>query len=196
MYSDLYIKHRFQNKNLIAVVSAVILFVIVFFVAVQDSSPTRASKLNILEHQIVNISPHEFGVLWQLDEADSGWLIYGKTRNKMNEIIFDERDKATSKSKRKYHFASITNLEPGTKYFYRIISNNQFLHREIMICKSERITFYKFRILPIRNSFLKKRIIVRIIISNKNGIHFKSFLKHILLWTFCRSKSFKIFIVI
>jgi len=125
MYSDLYIKHRFQNKNLIAVVSAVILFVLVFFVVIQDSSPTRASKLNILEHQIVNISPHEFGVLWQLDEADSGWLIYGKTRSKMNEIIFDERDKASSKSKRKYHFASITNLEPNTTYFYKIISNNE-----------------------------------------------------------------------
>ncbi len=130
MYSDLYIKSRFSAVKILSSIAAVIVIALGLFLFTQDSTPTRASKRTLLDHQIVNMTPKQFGVFWEVDGADVGWLLYGKNPKNLDLIAFDERDSGGEKELRKYHFALFRNLDPSTKYYYKIISNNEVIQSE------------------------------------------------------------------
>ena len=70
MYSDLYTKSRFNAVKMLSSVAGVIVIALGLFLFTQDSAPTRASKRALLDHQIVNMSPKQFGVFWEVDTAD------------------------------------------------------------------------------------------------------------------------------
>ena len=125
MYSDLYIKSRFSAVKILSSIAVVIVITLGLFLFTQDSTPTRASKRTLLDHQIVNMTPKQFGVFWEVDGADVGWLLYGKNPKNLDLIAFDERDSGGEKEQRKYHFALFRNLDPSAKYYYKIISNNE-----------------------------------------------------------------------
>ena len=130
MYSDLYTKSRFNAVKMLSSVAGVIVIALGLFLFTQDSAPTRASKRALLDHQIVNMSPKQFGVFWEVDTADEGWLLYGKNPNNLDAIAFDERDSGGEKEQRKYHFALFRNLDPSSTYYYKIISNNEVIQSE------------------------------------------------------------------
>ena len=130
MYSDLYTKSRFNAVKMLSSVAGVIVIALGLFLFTQDSAPTRASKRALLDHQIVNMSPKQFGVFWEVDTADEGWLLYGKNPNNLDSIAFDERDSDGEKEQRIYHFAIFRNLDPSAKYYYKIISNNEVIQSE------------------------------------------------------------------
>ena len=127
MYTDLYIK---QKKSRFPIFVSVVLVIVVssfLFLITQDSAPTRASKKSLISHEIVNVSPTQIGVLWEADQADEGWILWGESPNSINQIALDERDIVTSKIKRRYHLAIIRNLQPNTEYFYNIVSDNEVI---------------------------------------------------------------------
>lgn len=128
MYSDLYINKRrnFFIKPLLALL-VVAISATGIFLYTQGSVATRASKKNLLEHQIVNVSKGQFGVFWQSDTPDIGWIIYGSSPDKLDQIALDEQDIKSEKQARKYHYALIGDLEPGQEYFYKIISDNELI---------------------------------------------------------------------
>jgi len=130
MYSDLYTHSRFNPLKLLTTIAIVIVAGLGMFLFTQDSTPTRASKKALLDHQIVNMSPKQFGVFWQVDEADEGWILYGKNPKNLDSIAFDERDSGGEKEKRVYHFALLRNLDPSSTYYYKIISNNEVVQSE------------------------------------------------------------------
>ncbi|MDP4011533.1 MAG: hypothetical protein Q8P72_04910, partial [Candidatus Roizmanbacteria bacterium] len=57
-------------------------------------------------------------------------ILYGKNPKNLDSIAFDERDSGGEKEKRVYHFALLRNLDPSTKYYYKIISNNEVIQSE------------------------------------------------------------------
>ena len=131
MYSDLYTKSRFNSvKVLSSIAGAIVIALGLFLFITQNSAPSRASKRALLDHQIVNISPKQFGVFWEVDSADIGWILYGKNPKNLDSIAFDERDSGGENEPRIYHFALFRNLDPSTKYYYKIISNNEVVQSE------------------------------------------------------------------
>jgi len=127
MYSDLYTKPKLSlSKILIGAIIATVFSAAIFFL-IQGSSPTRASKLKMIEHEVVNVTPKQFGVFWEVETTDEGYVIYGKNPSKLDSIAQDKGSNSQKRIKRKYHFVNLTNLESGTEYFYKIVSNNEIL---------------------------------------------------------------------
>ncbi len=94
-----------------------------------SSTPTRASKQVVKEHQQVNIFPKQVGIFWEVTTNDEGWIIYGENPSNLNQISLDERD-LSKRENRKYHYVVLKNLVPDTTYYYRIISNNELVSAE------------------------------------------------------------------
>lgn len=72
------------------------------------------------EVQVSNIKENAFSVSYTTDAAVTGSISYGKDTN-LAEVAFDDRDDG-SPSPHKVHHITITNLNPGTKYYFSIAS--------------------------------------------------------------------------
>lgn len=130
MYSELYTQSRFHFTKYLAFAAIFVVASTIIFLLAQDSSPTRASKRNLKEHEIVNVSPRQIGIFWETDEPDEGWIMYGDTQSSMDQIALDERDIRDTKIKRRYHYAVLKNLQPNSLYYYKIISDNELISQE------------------------------------------------------------------
>ena len=130
MYSELYTQSRFRFTKYLAFVALFVVVSTIVFLLAQDSSPTRASKRKLKEHEIVNVSPRQIGIFWETDEPDEGWLMYGDNQSSLDQIALDERDVRDEKLKRRYHYALLKNLQPNTNYYYKIVSNNELITQE------------------------------------------------------------------
>lgn len=127
MYSDLYLPK--ENKLPTAVGFLFILFITIvfsrFFLGLANSS--KASLRVAKRVEVVNLSPTQASIFWQTDKRESGWILYGETENKENKIIPDEKDPNNlGEKKGKYitHLATLKELTPGKKYFFKIITDN------------------------------------------------------------------------
>lgn len=130
MYSELYTQPRFRFTKYLAYAALFVVVSTLIFLFSQDSSPTRASKRTLKEHETVNVSPRQIGVFWETDEPDEGWIMYGENPSSLEQISLDERDIKDEKAKRRYHYALLKNLEPDTQYYYKIVSNNELISKE------------------------------------------------------------------
>ncbi len=130
MYSELYTQSHYRFTKHLAVVALIVVVSTVIFFISQDSSPTRASRKNLVEHEIVNLTPQQVGIFWEADEADEGWVIYGENPNSLQNIALDERDIRGEKQKRRYHYAVLKNVQPNTDYYYKIVSDNELIDQE------------------------------------------------------------------
>lgn len=125
MYTDLYLReHSHTPKILVMVAVSVMAAAGFFYISSKDSTPTRASKNVLVEHQVVNVAPSQLGVFWEVDNEDTGWITYGTSPNSLPQITRDERDIAGDTTKRRYHFALMKSLEENTTYYYRIVSDS------------------------------------------------------------------------
>lgn len=127
IYSNLYLNK--ERKLPTAVGFLFVLFISIvfsrFFFGMAGSS--KASLKVAKRVEIVNLSPIQASIFWQTDQAESGWIIYSETENKENKIAFDEKDlNNLSEQKGKYitHLATLKELIPGKKYFFKIVSND------------------------------------------------------------------------
>lgn len=127
MYSELYTHSRFRSIKILSGIAVFVLAAASIFLFTQDSAPTRASKKQLIEHSVVNVSPRQIGVFWQVDEPDTGWLIYGKSPTQLDQIALDMRDTTSEKGLHTYHYALLQTLEPNTTYYYKIISDNELV---------------------------------------------------------------------
>ena len=127
IYSDLYI-HK-ENKLLTVVGFLFLLFITIFFLRLflDSAGPSKATLKVAKRVEIVNLSPTQASIFWQTDKQESGWVIYGEGSNSENKIIFDEKDiNNLSQKKGKYiiHIATLKELMPGKKYFFKIVTDN------------------------------------------------------------------------
>lgn len=129
MYSDLYTKsHNHAPRILIALAIMVMVGTFMFSVS-SDSSPTRASRKTLVIHEVVNRGPGQIGVFWETDVADEGWILYGDSPQKLDQVASDERTPNGERTKRKYHYALFRNIKPDTEYYYRIVSDNEVIQQ-------------------------------------------------------------------
>lgn len=130
MYSELYTHSRFRSIKILSGIAVFVLVASALFLFTQDSAPTRASKKQLVEHEIVNVSPRQVGVFWQVEEPDMGWILYGTSPTKLDQIALDMRDTSSEKSLHTYHYALLQTLEPNTTYYYQIVSDNELVKPE------------------------------------------------------------------
>lgn len=126
-YSDLYI-HRGQRVPTIltAAVIGIFIFVLTVFTNLKPQ-PSKASP-NILKSVTpVNVSHNQVGIYWETTVQESGWILYGESDNNTTKLAYDVRDVEENKSKYTHHFVTLKDLKPGTKYYYKIVSNNKMI---------------------------------------------------------------------
>lgn len=80
----------------------------------QDAAENTPSE-NI---QIANITDTQATLLWQTINPVVGKVVYSQSEN-LTHLKSDDRDKDTP-AKRYTHFVTLTNLNPDTKYFFKI----------------------------------------------------------------------------
>jgi len=127
IYSDFYVPR--ENK-----LPTVIGFLFIFFITVIFSrfflglaGSSKASLKVAKRVEIVNLSPTQTSIFWQTDQKESGWILYGEAENKENKIVFDEKDLnnlGEKKGKFITHLATLKELTPGKKYFFKMVSDN------------------------------------------------------------------------
>ena len=106
----------------------VIFITVVFLRFFLGSAGSSKASLKVAKRvEVVNLSPGQVSIFWQTDKAESGWVAYGERERGENKIVLDEKDLSNlGQKKGKYiiHLATLKELAPGRKYFFKIISDN------------------------------------------------------------------------
>lgn len=129
MYSDLYLQQHSRPSQILVILAVLVAVSSIGYYFLSSSTPTRASKQVVIEHQQVNVLPKQAGIFWEVETNDEGWIVYGENPSSLSQVALDERDIA-QREERKYHYVVLKNLEPDTTYYYRIISNNELVSAE------------------------------------------------------------------
>jgi len=127
IYSDFYVRKENKLPTIIGFLFVLLITVIFsrFFLGLAGSS--KASLKVAKRVEVVNLSPTQVSLFWQTDKKESGWVLYGEAENKENKIILDEKDlNNIGEKKGKYitHLATLKELIPGKKYFFKIVTDN------------------------------------------------------------------------
>ncbi|MEK7096858.1 MAG: fibronectin type III domain-containing protein [Patescibacteria group bacterium] len=127
IYSDFYVPK--ENKLPTVIGFLFVLLITVFFARsfLGMAGSSKASLKVAKRVEIVNMSPTQTSIFWQTDKQESGWVLYGETENKENKIVYDEKDlNNLGEKKGQYivHLATLKELLPGKKYFFKIITDN------------------------------------------------------------------------
>jgi hypothetical protein len=127
IYTNLYTNTGANRKIPTILGILLILFVVVFFFSLTNKTavPSRASKVNVKRAEVTNLSPIQVTVYWQTDAKETGWIIYGNTKEQLTKIALDDRDVADKKTAYTNHYVTLRNLKPGSHYYYAMISANQ-----------------------------------------------------------------------
>ena len=128
LYSDLYLqKRRYNSFILMSLVAVLMISAATFYFFDLSALPTRASKNIVKRNNVVNLSAHQAGVYWEVEQADQGWIVYGTDPNKLGSIALDYRDTSRQKEKYKQHYAVFESLQADTTYYYKLISDNRLI---------------------------------------------------------------------
>lgn len=127
IYSDLYV-HK-ENKLPTAIGFLFVLFITVVFSRffLGSATSSKASLKVAKRVEIVNLSSTQASIFWQTDQKESGWVLYGDSENNENKVVFDEKDlNNIGEKKGQYitHLATLKELSPGKKYFFKIVTGN------------------------------------------------------------------------
>ena len=127
IYSDLYLNKGNKLPTMIGFLF-VILITVLFSKLFFGLTGTSKASLKVAKRvEIVNLSPTQASIFWQTDKQESGWVIYGETENKENKIVLDEKDSNNlGEQKGRYvtHLATLKELMPDKKYFFKIITDD------------------------------------------------------------------------
>ena len=126
-YSDLYLQEKSRPSKVLIGMALVAVVSFAIFYYTSDAAPTRASKMTVKQHEIVNVTARQAGIFWESASADQAWILYGSGANNTDKVALDERDNLDTKADRIFHYAVIKDLQPETTYHYKIISNNEIV---------------------------------------------------------------------
>lgn len=127
-YSNFYLKKdKFQIPT--AAFLVVIILVGVFMAKMFVTQPitSRATKKTLKRISTVNLSYNQATVYWQTEKKEIGWLVYGDSEKKLDQIAFDERDTKEAKGKYLNHYVILKNLKENHIYYFKIVSDNQLV---------------------------------------------------------------------
>jgi len=127
IYSELYFKQKTKLPTIIGLLLTVFVTIAFSRYFLGLTSFTKASLKVAKRVEVVNLSPGQASIFWQTDENESGWVIYGEDENNENKIVLDEKDLnsvSQKKSQYKTHLATLKELKPGKKYFFKMVTDN------------------------------------------------------------------------
>ena len=127
IYSDLYLNKGNKLPTMIGFLFVILIAVFFSKLFFGLTGPSKASLIVAKRVEIVNLSPTQASIFWQTDKQESGWVVYGETENKENKIVLDEKDSNNlGEEKGNYivHLATLKELIPGKKYFFKIITDD------------------------------------------------------------------------
>jgi hypothetical protein len=127
-YSDLFLKkNRVQIPTFVLLIA--IILTSIFMTRIFTSKPltSRASKKTVKRIEVVNLSYNQATIYWQTDAKETGWLIYGETEKKLDQIALDERDVGEKRGAYFNHYVILKNLKQNQSYYYKIVSNDKLV---------------------------------------------------------------------
>lgn len=86
---------------------------------VAEESPTPPIEL-----VVSNITSNSVTISWFSEQTRRGFINYGLSKEELNTTANDIRDPTDSRQARRTHFVTLTNLEPGTTYYYELREGN------------------------------------------------------------------------
>ncbi len=127
IYSELYLKQKIKLPTVIGFLLVIFITVVFSRFFLGSAGSSKASLKVAKRVEIVNLSPGQVSIFWQTDKAESGWIAYGEGERNENKIVLDEKDLnniGQKKGKYKIHLATLKELAPGKKYFFKMVSDN------------------------------------------------------------------------
>src|SRR3989338_5464659 len=127
IYSELYLKQKIKLPTVIGFLLVIFITVVFSRFFLGSAGSSKASLKVAKRVEIVNLSPGQVSIFWQTDKAESGWVAYGEGERNENKIVLDEKDLnnvGQKKGKYKIHLATLKELAPGKKYFFKMVSDN------------------------------------------------------------------------
>ncbi|MCL4366917.1 dockerin type I domain-containing protein [Patescibacteria group bacterium] len=93
----------------------------VFLVTKNQTLNTQAQVSQLpQEVNVSNITANSAAIYWYTDNPATGFVKLNQTGNSQATFL-DERD-SDSPAQHKFHFVTLTNLQPNTTYYYKIVS--------------------------------------------------------------------------
>jgi hypothetical protein len=89
-----------------------------------DLPETVSASSDIENIFVTNVTENSFSVIWESDQKESGYLIYGTDSGSLSSEAVDDRDSLTSKASYYIHHVTAEDLSPETKYYYKIVSGS------------------------------------------------------------------------
>ncbi len=126
-YSDLYRRERFKIPSALAVVIVAVASFLVtnFFLSTPRS--TQAVKKNVISIDVSNMSATRANIVWRTSEKEIGLVAFGTTKQNLSNVVTDERDTLSKKSKYFNHSVLLNNLKPDSEYFYSLTNEKELL---------------------------------------------------------------------
>ncbi len=128
-YSQFYLKKEAKIPTIVSflVVALILILMGKFFFSV--SFPSTASKKQLHRMEIANIFSNQTTIVWQTDQKETGWVVYGTDKNQLNQTASDDRDLDKNKNSFLLHYVTLQNLKENTQYFFKIVSNSGLIEK-------------------------------------------------------------------
>lgn len=91
---------------------------------ITTQKPTVAGNTVPRKVRITNVTDSKFSVSWTTPGAQAGSVEYGPVGAKLTEVAKDDRDTGGAGGTYLSHHVTITGLQPGTQYAFRILSGS------------------------------------------------------------------------
>lgn len=129
IYSKLYFQQKTKTPFIIAGFSLFLITGLIFLSNFLNKSalPSRASNPRLTKLIIGNITSNSAKIFWRTEEKQTGWVIYGTEKNKLNQIALDERDLNDKKGNYKNHYVYLRNLKEATTYYFILVNDNRLI---------------------------------------------------------------------
>jgi len=123
-YSDLYFKSKKKQGGLLFIIALFSIIGFIGFVYGSNSLKTSKAEGSKLPEspKIVNLRTTQAGIFWKSDKQEIGWIMYGKDKNNLNRISYDDRDTESIQKPYLYHYVFLIDLVENQKYFFKIYS--------------------------------------------------------------------------
>jgi len=116
--TDLYIKKEPKVPTIFAVL-AVFLAVYVFSSFLSTNPSLTKADYNVIKNvQITNLSHNQVTMIWRTEKKEKGLIMFGKTKKTINKSVYDDRDLEKSPQPYYFHYVTIKNIQPNTKYYF------------------------------------------------------------------------------
>lgn len=130
MYSDLYTQQNKQHTiPKVFVLSLVALGALVTsqIFSWYSTAPAQASPIQLTSQSIANVSDTSAVLFFETSDACQAYVLFGSDSQKLTQSAYVSGENITQFVSRKIHAITLNELQPETKYFYKILANGKVI---------------------------------------------------------------------